>query len=58
MINKKSLWKRILIQRYISPVTIMDWIGREIKKNPKCFKPVERSNLGFSYDWLLPRLES
>jgi len=32
MINKESLWRRILIQNYITPGIVMDWISRERKR--------------------------
>jgi hypothetical protein len=31
VITKESLWKRILIQKYIAPGTLLEWIRKERK---------------------------
>jgi len=41
LITKDSLWKRIIVQKYLAPGSMLDWIKKLQKELSKCLQSMQ-----------------
>jgi hypothetical protein len=55
---KESLWKAIIIlQKYVAPTSLLDWIRNPQKSIQECYKSLEGHGIGLSCHWKLSYME-